>query len=32
VILLTMQAFAINQLAGIPYPLWRNHTLAGTTP
>jgi CBS-domain-containing membrane protein len=26
VILLTTQAFAINRLAGIPYPLWRNHT------
>jgi CBS-domain-containing membrane protein len=25
VILLTAQAFAINRLAGIPYPLWRNH-------
>ena len=32
VILLTMQAFAINRLAGIPYPLWRNHTLAGIVP
>ena len=26
VILLTAQALAINRLAGIPYPLWRNHT------
>ena len=25
VILLTVQAFAINRLAGIPYPLWRKH-------
>ena len=25
VILLTVQAFAINRLAGIPYPLWRCH-------
>ena len=25
VILLTAQALAINRLAGIPYPLWRNH-------
>jgi len=32
VILLTMQAFAINRLAGIPYPLWRNHPLAGIAP
>jgi len=32
VILLTMQAFAINRLAGIPYPLWRNHTHAGIAP
>jgi CBS-domain-containing membrane protein len=24
VVLLTAQAFAINRLAGIPYPLWRN--------
>ena len=31
VILLTMQAFAINRLAGIPYPIWRNHALAETT-
>jgi len=26
VILLTAQAFAINRIAGIPYPLWSNHT------
>lgn len=32
VILLTMQAFAINRLAGIPYPLWRKHTLEGIGP
>ncbi len=32
VILLTMQAFAINRLAGIPYPIWKNHTLAGIAP
>ena len=25
VILLTVQAFAINRLAGIPYPIWRGH-------
>jgi hypothetical protein len=25
VILLTAQAFAINRIAGLPYPLWRNH-------
>jgi hypothetical protein len=25
VILLTAQALAINRLAGIPYPLWKNH-------
>jgi len=32
VILLTVQAFAINRLAGIPYPLWRNHWPAGIAP
>jgi CBS-domain-containing membrane protein len=32
VILLTMQAFAINRLAGIPYPLWKKHTTAGIAP
>ena len=26
VILLTAQAFAINRLAGLPFPLWREHT------
>jgi CBS domain-containing membrane protein len=31
-ILLTMQAFTINRLAGIPYPLWRNRTVAGIAP
>jgi CBS domain-containing membrane protein len=25
VVLLTAQAFAINRLAGLPYPLWRHH-------
>jgi CBS-domain-containing membrane protein len=32
VILLTVQAFAINRLAGIPYPLWRTQKLAGIAP
>jgi CBS domain-containing membrane protein len=32
VVLLTMQAFAINRLAGIPYPLWKNHAPAGIAP
>jgi CBS-domain-containing membrane protein len=30
VILLTAQAFAINRLAGVPYPLWRNRDPAET--
>ena len=30
VFLLTAQALAINRLAGIPYPLWRNQRPAGT--
>ena len=30
VILLTAQAFAINRLAGVPYPLWRNRNPANT--
>jgi len=30
VILLTVQAFAINRLAGIPYPVWRKQEPAGT--
>ncbi|MGA8669410.1 MAG: HPP family protein [Terracidiphilus sp.] len=30
VILLTAQAFAINRLAGVPYPLWRNRNPAET--
>ena len=29
VILLTAQAFAINRLAGLPYPLWRGHKQPG---
>ncbi|MGD1064294.1 MAG: HPP family protein [Terracidiphilus sp.] len=29
VILLTVQAFAINRLAGVPYPLWRSVKPAG---
>jgi CBS-domain-containing membrane protein len=29
VILLTVQAFAINRLAGIPYPVWRKQEPAG---
>jgi CBS-domain-containing membrane protein len=27
VVLLTAQAFAINRLAGLPYPIWRSQTL-----
>jgi CBS domain-containing membrane protein len=30
VILLTVQALAINRLAGIPYPLWKYHKPQGT--
>jgi CBS-domain-containing membrane protein len=30
VILLAAQAFAINRLAGLPYPLWRNRNPAET--
>ena len=26
VVLLAVQAFAINRLAGLPYPIWRSHT------
>ena len=29
VFLLTAQAFAINRLAGLPYPVWREHNAAG---
>jgi CBS-domain-containing membrane protein len=29
VILLTIQAFAINRLAGIPYPIWKKREAAG---
>ena len=32
VILLTMQAFAINRLAGIPYPVWSKHKSEGIVP
>jgi CBS-domain-containing membrane protein len=32
VILLTVQALAINRLAGVPYPLWQRHIPAGTAP
>jgi len=32
VILLTMQAFAINRLAGIPYPVWSMHKSEGIVP
>ena len=32
VILLTVQAFAINRLAGIPYPVWRKHKSEGIVP
>ena len=30
VVLLTVQAFVINRIAGIPYPLWSSHTPAPT--
>ena len=26
VVLLAVQAFAINRLVGLPYPIWRSHT------
>src|SRR5665213_1419891 len=29
VVLLTVQALAINRLAGLPYPFWRSHDRAG---
>jgi CBS-domain-containing membrane protein len=32
VILLTVQAFAINRLAGIPYPVWSKHESEGIPP
>ena len=32
VILLTVQAFAINRLAGIPYPVWSKHKPVGIRP
>jgi CBS domain-containing membrane protein len=32
VILLTVQAFAINRLAGIPYPVWSKHKSEGIPP
>jgi CBS domain-containing membrane protein len=32
VILLTMQAFAINRLAGIPYPFWSEHKTGEIAP
>jgi CBS-domain-containing membrane protein len=32
VILLTVQAFAINRLAGISYPAWSNHEAVGNAP
>jgi CBS domain-containing membrane protein len=32
VILLTVQAFAINRLAGIPYPVWSKYKLEGIAP
>ena len=32
VILLTVQAFAINRLAGIPYPVWSKHKSEGIVP
>jgi CBS-domain-containing membrane protein len=32
VILLTVQAFAINRLAGIPYPVWSKRRSEGIVP
>ncbi len=32
VVLLTTQAFAINRLAGLPYPLWKSSPSAGSSP
>ncbi|HEY5213833.1 MAG TPA: HPP family protein [Acidobacteriaceae bacterium] len=32
VILLTLQAFAINRIAGIPYPVWSKQKQAGIAP
>jgi CBS-domain-containing membrane protein len=32
VVLLTLQALAINRLAGVPYPLWQRHNPAGAAP
>jgi len=32
VILLTVQALAINRLAGVPYPPWQRHNPAGGAP
>ncbi len=32
VILLTAQAFAINRLAGMPYPVWRSNKPTGPVP
>lgn len=32
VILLTLQALAINRLAGVPYPLWQRHNPEGAAP
>jgi CBS-domain-containing membrane protein len=32
VILLTVQAFAINRLAGIPYPVWSKYKSEGIVP
>jgi len=32
VVLLTAQAFTINRLAGLPYPLWRGHQASESLP
>jgi CBS-domain-containing membrane protein len=32
VILLTMQAFVINRIAGIPYPVWSKQMPVGIAP
>jgi CBS-domain-containing membrane protein len=32
VILLTVQAFVINRIAGIPYPVWSKHKSEGIVP
>jgi hypothetical protein len=32
VILLTLQAFVLNRLAGMPYPLWHQHSASVDVP